>query len=124
MEFEGPSPRHPRKRSRSPSELGAFVTDNDSTPTMGFALMEGDEQSQYARQPKRRRKNKDIPDYHAPVDKHILERMERSNPLNRRNLKREAKRARKAQKAKMVSERGTAGDMEIDHDDLQFTFIA
>ncbi len=119
MEYEGSSPRNPRKRSRSPSEIGIPATDNNLR-----TVAEADDQLQYVRQPKRRRKNRDIPEYHAPVDEHVLKSMERSNPLNRKNLRREAKKARKVQKAKMVAERATAEEMVIDPDDLQFTFMA
>lgn len=123
MEYEGASPRNPRKRSRSPSEIDA--PSMSSSKTLGGVLMEGDDRAEYTRQPKRRRKNKDVPDYHAPIETHVLNRMERSNPLSRKNLKRESKRARKAQKAKMLAERSTgAGEMDIDHDELQFTFMA
>ncbi|KAF9448422.1 P-loop containing nucleoside triphosphate hydrolase protein [Macrolepiota fuliginosa MF-IS2] len=115
MEYEGPPPHNPRKRSRSPSEIGALP---------GDIPMESDDQPRYVRQPKRRRKNKDIPDYHAPIDDHVLERMERSNPLNRKNLKREAKKARKAHKVATLAERSAGGGMDVDRDELQFTFMA
>lgn len=118
MEYEGSSPRNPRKRSRSPSEI------DTSHPPPGAIPMESDDRIQNVRQPKRQRKNKDIPDYHAPIEDHVLERMERSNPLNRKNLKREAKRARKAHKAKVFAEHGAGGEMDVDRDELQFTFMA
>jgi nuclear GTP-binding protein len=122
MDYEKSSPRNSRKRSRSISEA-------DAAPVRAGKTLADDapreSRTDYARQPKRRRKNKDIPDYHAPIDKHALERMDRSNPLSRRNLKRESKRARKAHKAKMLVERGAvAGEMDIDRDELQFTFMA
>ena len=74
------------------------------------------------RQPKRQRKAKHIPEYGAPPDDHVLKRMERSNPLGRKNLKKEAKRARKAHRAK--SDPGSGGGMEVDDLGLQFTFMA
>jgi nuclear GTP-binding protein len=46
--------------------------------------------------------------------------MERSNPLSRRVLKREAKRARKAQKVRVEDD----GSLEMDDEGLQFTFMA
>ncbi|EEB89799.1 hypothetical protein MPER_12069 [Moniliophthora perniciosa FA553] len=56
----------------------------------------------FQRRPKRQRKNKDVPSYDAPPDNHVLKNMGRSNPLNRKNLKRDRKRERRllAQKAK------------------------
>lgn len=75
----------------------------------------------HTRQPKRQRKSKEVPAYDAPPDAHVLKRMERSNPLSRRVLKKEAKRARKAQRVRTES---VAGGMEVDADELEFTFMA
>lgn len=79
--------------------------------------------SAFQRQPKRQRKSKDVPAYDALPDAHVLQRMERSNPLNRRMLKKEAKRARKAQRIKVGSGAAGQGGMEVDDDGLQFTFM-
>jgi nuclear GTP-binding protein len=46
--------------------------------------------------------------------------MDRSNPLSRKTLKREAKRARKAHRIKAAG----PGGMEVDNAGLQFTFMA
>ncbi|KAF5350010.1 hypothetical protein D9756_009114 [Leucocoprinus leucothites] len=123
MDYDGSSPRNPRKRSRSPSEVDVAPPGSIPPSTNGIP-MESDDRPEYIRQPKRRRKNKDIPDYNAPIDKNVLDRMERSNPLSRKNLKRESKRARKAFKAQMTAEQAVGGGMDIDHDELQFTFMA
>jgi nuclear GTP-binding protein len=78
-------------------------------------------QPTHTRQPKRQRKSKEVPAYDAQPDDHVLKRMERSNPLSRRVLKKEAKRARKAQRIRTDS---GAGGMDVDEDGLQFTFMA
>lgn len=80
----------------------------------------------HVRQPKRQRKSKDVPAYDALPEAHVLKGMGRSNPLNRRVLKREAKRARRAGRArgKTGAEGEGAGGMEIDDEGLAFTFIA
>ena len=85
----------------------------------------------FVRQPKRQRKSKDIPSYNAAPDEHVLKRMDRSNPLGRKILKREAKKARKAgmQRTKDpgdMSVLGNVASMDVDADDqgLQFTFMA
>jgi nuclear GTP-binding protein len=72
----------PCKRSRSFSE--AF------TPA---APVPNSKEPKFAWQPKRQHKFKDIPAYNTAPDEHVLERMDRSNPLSR---KREAKKLRKA----------------------------
>uniref|UniRef100_A0A8H7XRC6 CP-type G domain-containing protein n=1 Tax=Psilocybe cubensis TaxID=181762 RepID=A0A8H7XRC6_PSICU len=77
----------PRKRSRSPSE----AAQNSRGPS---------DLAHYNRQPKRQRKSKEIPAYDAQPDKNVLEQMGRSNPLNRKTLKRDAKRARKAHRVR------------------------
>ncbi|KXN82995.1 hypothetical protein AN958_01930 [Leucoagaricus sp. SymC.cos] len=124
MDCDGSSPRNPRKRAHSPFEEGAAPLASMKLSS-GLAPMESDDRPEYNRQPKRRRKNKVIPDYHAPIEDHVLERMEQSNPLSRKNLRRESKRARKAHNVKMLAERGgDGGGMDIDHDELQFTFMA
>ena len=116
MESDDLRPVVPRKRSHSPSELSvAPAGPNDM-------VADGD-LSRYMRQPKRQRKSKDIPDYNAPPDQHVLEQMGKSNPLNRRSLKKEAKRVRKAHRVRTV-QGGAGGTMEIDDEGLQFSFMA
>ncbi|KAH0587814.1 hypothetical protein H2248_006573 [Termitomyces sp. 'cryptogamus'] len=102
-----------RKRPRSPS----VVPDTDNAPMVGPETVP----SYATRQPKRQRKTRDIPSYDAQPDEHVLRNMDRSNPLSRRNLKKEAKRARKAHRAK--TNVGT-GVMEVDGEGLAFTFMA
>ncbi|KAJ8074976.1 nuclear GTP-binding protein nug1 [Marasmius tenuissimus] len=65
----------------------------------------------YQRQPKRQRKSKLIPSYDERPDEHVLKHMGRSNPLNRKNLKKDRKRERRmlAMKAKAAGE-----GMEVD----------
>lgn len=117
----------PRKRSRSPSEvpqttLGASSNAADASTAMQFD--QADAQTWQSRQPKRQRKNKNVPSYDAPVDKHVLEQMGRSNPLSRKALKKDAKRARKAHRTTTEAADPGAGGMDVDDDGLQFTFIA
>ena len=106
----------PCKRSRSPSEVltSASAQPNSNEP-------------KFIRQPKRQRKSKDIPAYNAAPDEHVLKRMDRSNPLSRKILKREAKKVRRAgmQRAKRDTALGKAAAMDVDADDrgLQFTFM-
>ncbi|KAM6499506.1 P-loop containing nucleoside triphosphate hydrolase protein [Amanita muscaria] len=100
------APHIPRKRSRSPA------TDVQSNQTMDYG---------YVRQPKRQRKSKDVPSYEAPPDEHVLKQMAKSNPLNRRALKKEAKRLRKAHRTKTS---GGGGGMDVDEESLEFTFMA
>ncbi|ESK89938.1 hypothetical protein Moror_786 [Moniliophthora roreri MCA 2997] len=76
----------------------------------------------FRRQSKRQRKNREVPSYDAPPDDHVLKNMGRSNPLNRKNLKRDRKRERKllTQKAKAACE-----GMEVDDSGgLAATFMA
>ncbi|KAK7035378.1 nuclear GTP-binding protein nug1 [Paramarasmius palmivorus] len=76
----------------------------------------------FQRQPKRQRKNKEVPSYDELPDEHVLRNMGRSNPLNRRNLKKERKRERKlmAQRSKAAGE-----GMEVDDSGgLATTFMA
>jgi len=115
MESDDLKPIIPRKRSRSPSEASAP------------AAIPNSNEPKFIRQPKRQRKSKDIPAYDAPPDGHILQRMDRSNPLSRKTLKREAKKARKAgmQRTKGdMSALGKATGMDVDDQGLQFTFMA
>jgi nuclear GTP-binding protein len=128
MDCEGQSPHNPRKRARSPSEVN-FPT--NSTDAITMSTDERPEHSRYTRQPKRMRRNKDIPEYDAPIDKNILGGMERGNPLSRKNLKKESKRAKKGHKVKMgmgeiEKGEGVGGQqMEVDYDDeFSFTFKA
>jgi nuclear GTP-binding protein len=109
----------PCKRSRSPSEV----------LTSASAPAPNSNEPKFVRQPKRQRKSKDIPAYNAAPDEHVLKRMDRSNPLSRKILKREAKKVRKAgmQRTKRdISALGKAAAMDVDADDqgLQFTFMA
>ena len=102
----------PCKRSRSPSDV--------STPEP--ALASNSNEPKFVRQPKRQRKYKDMPSYNAAPDEHVLKRMDRSNPLSRRILKREAKKARKAgiQRTKDpgdMSVLGKVASMDVDADD-------
>lgn len=71
------------------------------------------------RVPKRQRRAKDVPDYDAPVTAHHLAH---SNPLSRKTLKKDAKRARRAANKVALAERG--GGMDIDGENLEFTFMA
>lgn len=113
-EFVSPNSRkRPRSPSPVPTPKNAMV---DTPPVI-------QQESKHQRQPKRQRKAKDVPAYDAPPDDHVLRRMERSNPLNRRVLKKEAKRARKALRAKTDPGSGVGG-MEVDDEGLQFTFMA
>ncbi|KAG2002465.1 GTP-binding protein [Coprinopsis cinerea AmutBmut pab1-1] len=113
---ELPPFKGPRKRTRSPSPppANAAVTmfDDDSRPSYHY------------RQPKRVRRNKDIPEYHAKPDDHVLQRMGKSNPLNRKALKLEKKKARKQMKLQAQAEAGESGGMQVDNEDLSFTFMA
>ena len=109
------TPGGSRKRLRSPS----------ITPAPGANIhlgINGEVPAHVLRQPKRQRKAKDVPEYGAPPDNHVFKRMERGNPLSRKNLKKEAKRARKAHRAK--SDPGSGGRMEVDDMGLQLTFMA
>ena len=115
MESDDLKPIIPRKRSRSPSEV--------SIPAPGSTSIE----PKPTRQPKRQRKSKDIPAYDAAPDQHVLKRMDRSNPLSRKILKREAKKARKAEMQRTkgdMSALGKATEMDVDDQGLQFTFMA
>ena len=119
MESDDLKPIIPCKRSRSPSEALTPASAPDSN------------EPRFVRQPKRQRKSKDIPAYNAAPDDHVLKSMDRSNPLSRKILKREAKKVRKAgmQRTKGsedVSVLGKAAAMDVDADDqgLQFTFMA
>ncbi|KAF9264608.1 hypothetical protein L218DRAFT_958325 [Marasmius fiardii PR-910] len=64
----------------------------------------------FQRQPKRHRKSKTVPSYKDDPDEHILKNMGRSNPLNRKNLKKDRKRERRMLAMKVKA----AGDMEVD----------
>ncbi|KAF8151643.1 hypothetical protein B0H34DRAFT_728416 [Crassisporium funariophilum] len=117
MESDDLKPVIPRKRSRSPSEVPLL----NNLSSVGGA---GEAASQYTRQPKRQRKSKDVPSYDALPDAHVLQRMDRSNPLSRKALKKDAKRARKAHRVKVQASPGGGGGMEVDDEGLQFTFMA
>lgn len=113
------TPGGSRKRPRSPSPTPANETDPENAR---MTSLPGTPPS-YVRQPKRQRKSKDVPAYDAPLEAHVLRGMSKSNPLNRRVLKREAKRARRA--ARATGKTGeVGGGMEIDDEGLAFTFIA
>ena len=113
MVMDEPAPHLPLKRPRSPSSVS--VTPTDDMETMQHPIV--------LRQSKRQRKSKDVPGYNDPLPDHITKQMERSNPLSRKVLKQDAKRARKAWRAKHASTGGASG-MEVDSEDLAFTFIA
>ncbi|TFK64433.1 P-loop containing nucleoside triphosphate hydrolase protein, partial [Pluteus cervinus] len=113
MIMDEPAPHLPLKRPRSPSTVSAAPTDD--METMQHPIM--------VRQSKRQRRSKGVPGYNDPLDEHITKQMERSNPLNRKVLKKDAKRARKAWRAKHASTNSASG-MEIDGEDLSFTFMA
>lgn len=110
-----------RKRPRSPSPTPMPTPTPTLTPT--DTRPQPPPRDDYQRQPKRQRKNREVPSYDAPPEEHVLKRMARSNPLSRRVLKQEAKRARKA--ARIRSGGGVEG-MEIDDEGggLEFTFMA
>ena len=121
MESDDLKPHIPRKRSRSPSLMSEPATRSGAP-----AVSTPEDPSYMHRQPKRQRKNKDIPAYDEQPDKHVLGQMGKSNPLNRRSLKKDAKRQRKMAKLQSRAEAGDggAGGMQIDQEDLQFTFMA
>ena len=114
--------RGSRKRSHSPSPTPLNETDSEN---VHMASLPGTPPN-YVRQPKRQRKSKDVPAYDALPEAHVLKGMGKSNPLNRRVLKREAKRARRAGRVrgKTGGERELGGGMEIDDEGLAFTFVA
>lgn len=116
----------PRKRSRSPSEAPQPAQNTHGGrggPATGPEMQS--DLAHYNRQPKRQRKSKDIPAYDAQPDKNVLQQMERSNPLNRKALKRDAKKARKAHRLRAdPAGGGGGGGMEIDDEGLSFTFMA
>ena len=122
MEVEVPLPKNSRKRRRSPFEDGASQHNGQTSLAALSTFMDGDVRAQYVRQPKRLRRDKDVPDYHAPIERHVLEHMARGNPLNRKNLKKESKRARRAHQ---LAERKAHGEeMKLDSNELEFTFMA
>jgi len=106
----------PRKRSRSPS-----ISEGPQNPHQINPSMEQNVPSYLSRQPKRQRKNKEIPAYDAPLGDNELAQMGKSNPLGRKNLKKDAKRARKAHRVKADP---SHGGMEVDDDGLEFSFMA
>ncbi|KJA18946.1 hypothetical protein HYPSUDRAFT_56903 [Hypholoma sublateritium FD-334 SS-4] len=111
----------PRKRSRSPSLVPPVPDISSERVAMPFN--QADALTWQSRQPKRQRKNKDIPAYDAPPDRHILQQMGKSNPLSRKALKKDAKRARKAHR----TDAGTTpsgGGMDVDGESLEFSFMA
>ncbi|KAF8642087.1 hypothetical protein AX16_009703 [Volvariella volvacea WC 439] len=112
----------PLKRRRSPSEASAINPPSSIMQSTSSAVPSMSQKPTFVRQPKRQRKNKDIPDYHEPPDEHVLHQMERGNPLSRKNLKREAKRTRRAGRTRGAA-MGGAG-MEVDDEGgLQGTFM-
>jgi len=110
------TPGGPRKRPRSASITLA------PGPNPHFGT-NGEVPAHVLRQPKRQRKSKDVPEYSSPPDDHVLKRMERGNPMSRKNLKKEAKRAKKAHRVKSNQGSG-GGGMEVDDVGLQCTFMA
>lgn len=68
------------------------------------------------RQPKRLRRNHDIPAYDSPV---IADRLAEMNPLNRRALKKAKKKERRAGRTRVpVSASAVEGGMEIDDEGI------
>ncbi|KAL0573952.1 nuclear GTP-binding protein nug1 [Marasmius crinis-equi] len=67
----------------------------------------------FQRQPKRQRKSKLIPSYDEQPDDHVLEHMGRSNPLNRKNLKRDRKRERRMLSLKAKAGEVTQNDRQV-----------
>lgn len=119
MESDDLKPIIPCKRSRSPSEV----------LTPASAPAPNSNEPKFVRQPKRQRKSKNIPAYDAAPDEHVLKRMDRSNPLSRKILKREAKKLRKAGMQRTKGDmsalgKATAMDVDADEQGLQFTFMA
>lgn len=115
MNTDEPTPHVGQKRPRSPSVAPSPDLSNAPMTSIDAPA------PTHIRQPKRQRKSKEVPAYDALPDEHVLKRMERSNPLSRRVLKKEAKRARKAQRVRTDS---GGGGMEVDGDELEFTFMA
>ncbi|KAF9484542.1 hypothetical protein BDN70DRAFT_903568 [Pholiota conissans] len=110
----------PRKRSRTPSPTpNELANSNEMQGTPGTVTP-----SWQSRQPKRQRKNRDIPSYDAPPDSNVLSQMGKSNPLSRKALKKDAKRARKAHRMHDHAHTSGGGGMEVDDDGMQFTFMA
>ena len=122
MESDDLAPIIPRKRSRSRSPSQAPMPVAALGPNSN-----NNSEPRFVRQPKRQRKSKIIPTYDAAPDEHILQRMDRSNPLSRKIFKREAKKARKAgvQRRKgNVSALNGKAEMDVDDQEgLQFTFM-
>lgn len=96
-----------RSRSRSPSP----ITSSTVKEPPSYAT----------RAPKRQRRAKDVPEYDAPVNAHAIAR---GNPMNRRMLKKDAKKARRAANKAALAEHSRSGGMDIDKEDLEFTFMA
>ncbi|RPD68714.1 P-loop containing nucleoside triphosphate hydrolase protein [Lentinus tigrinus ALCF2SS1-7] len=123
MESDDLAPRIPRKRSRSPSESVASlstITDASHAPQAQVT------DTARPPAPKRLRRSREVPDYHAPVDEHARRTMASANPLGRRVLKREAKKARRAANRAALLKRaqGRALGMEVDEDaGLEATFM-
>lgn len=111
----------PRKRSRSPSVVPPVP--DISTASVEMPFSQADTLTWQSRQPKRQRKNKDVPAYDAPPDRHILQQMGKSNPLSRKALKKDAKRARKAHRAD-AGAAPSSGGMDVDGESLEFSFMA
>jgi nuclear GTP-binding protein len=115
METEDFALQLPQKRSRSASVGSTYGTiGQDGTS------------DKPSRASKKLRLKKEIPEYDTPVDEHTSRAMARSNPLNRKVLKNEAKRARRAATKAMKAAVG-GGQMEIDdtgNAGLEFTFMA
>ncbi|KAF7964824.1 hypothetical protein HWV62_2647 [Athelia sp. TMB] len=107
MESDDLTPLIPRKRSRS--------------PTASIATSMPEAEATHTRIPKRQRRNKDVPDYHAPVEALSISR---NNPMSRKVLKKEAKKARRD--ATRLHKANVGGGMDVDSDGsaLQFTFMA
>ncbi|KAF5331593.1 hypothetical protein D9611_007570 [Ephemerocybe angulata] len=126
-DFEGPSARMgvTPAPAASANRFAALTATEAPSSAVPSTIVEDKEPSYAHRQPKRQRRNKDVPEYDAQPDANVLKRMERSNPLSRRNLKGDRKKERRAAKLvarKMREEMGEGGMEGVE--DLEFTFMA
>ncbi|KAF6762499.1 hypothetical protein DFP72DRAFT_1164431 [Ephemerocybe angulata] len=126
-DFEGPSARMgvTSAPAASANRFAALTATEAPSSAVPSTIVEDKEPSYAHRQPKRQRRNKDVPEYDAQPDANVLKRMERSNPLSRRNLKGERKKERRAAKLvarKMREEMGEGGMEGVE--ELEFTFMA
>ncbi len=96
--------------------LGKHARSPSPTPPLNPNAMDTTSPARESRQPKRQRKTKD-----AMLDEtHLASR----NPLNRGVMKKERKRERKLARMRDKALNGGEAGMEVDGDDLAFTFMA